>query len=326
MATQSIEILSGSELVSALSKSDTVVKRSLFFQSASWIKLWDTQPDFAVFAVVALEGGDLLGYMPFCTRIRHGITECYSMPMGTYGSAVVFDGDAKTAGSIKKFFLDWCDKKRFARINIVEFHSRREPLFDEFTARGMMTYMLKLDSDEESLENAMSEGHRRNIRKSDKCGFDSRQLKAAEDVVVYYSLVEESARRHNAKPRYGIEFYLSLLEQLSPKYILWELVYLDDEPCVGHIYFKWGGDIHYWDGASNQTGLDKRANYFLFWKNIRQFAKEGAMFLNLGASPPEADDLVRFKKGWGAREASYLEYDKSSAIYRGMRHIEDWLR
>jgi len=319
------DILTGSELISALTETGVPAERASFFQSCDWIRFWDAQRGFESCAVVAFDAKHLRGYLPFCTRVNHGIVESYSMPMGTYGGAVALDDSGDIRDLLTSEYLDWCKQKSFSRINVVEFSSQTDQLFEQFEIKELTTQIVDLGGGKELLRGALSENHRRNIEKCRNYNLSCKRVSSKSDVAAYFSLVEDGAKRRGAKPHYNLDFYTSLLKYISGDNLLWELACLDDKPCTGHIYFKWGNGVFYWDGASSKAGLAVPANFHLFWRNIQQFEEEGFAHLNLGSSPDAAEDLIRFKRGWGAKQVNYFEYDWSSATYRGMRHIKDWL-
>ncbi|MFH1892887.1 MAG: GNAT family N-acetyltransferase [Candidatus Zixiibacteriota bacterium] len=318
-------ILTGSELISALTETGVAAERASFFQSLDWLRFWNAQQGFESCAVVAFDNKHLRGYLPFCTRTNHGIVECYSMPMGTYGSAVALDDSGDIRDLLTSHFLDWCRKKNCSRINVVEFSSQTDQVLEQFEIRELTTQIVDLGGGEELLRSALSENHRRNIEKCRNYNLSCRRVGSDCDVAAYFSLVEDGAKCRGAKPFYDFDFYTSLLNHIPGDNLLWELVCLDDKPCTGHIYFKWANSVFYWDGASSGAGLEALANFYLFWRNIRQFEDEGFAHLNLGSSPEAAQDLIRFKRGWGAKQVNYFEYNWSSVTYRGMKQIKDWL-
>ena len=326
MTMSEFTVLMGDEAVSALSLMNIPEGSTSFFQGADWLRLWNGRPRCKCGIVVVPNAMEPDGYFPFCIRKVFGFKECYSMPMGTYGGAVAPSDSNDIRRHINEAFVKWACSNDFSRINVIEFKTGTDESFSLFKNKLMTTHILRLDHDEDRLYAVLSDNHKRNLKKSAEHNFEIRPVESESDVREYYQLIVESAQRHESNPRYDIGFYNSLCRIVAKEEIIWQLVYLDDRPCVGHIYFKSGKKILYWDGCTNNVGLRTSANFHLFWNNIKSFREQGFESLNFGSSPQGADNLVRFKKGWGANEVMYHEYNRESISYRSIKKARGWLR
>lgn len=313
----------GSEASAAVRELNPSRKRGTFFQGCDWLALWDGRSGYKA-AVCLLESGDqTITYFPFCRRSRFGFSECFSMPMGTYGGAVslVDDDDNDNTTELTREFVRWCDTQNIDRINVVEYTSGENNAYSGFTRNDPTTHVLNLDTDEAILHRDLSNNHRRNIDKAAQTNFAIVPVRSTSDVEAYFELVKEGADRHGSKPRYNLAFYLDMLAIVASDSLIWQIVYAGDRACCGHIYFTWNGEAIYWDGCSSEIGLDLRANFYLFWSNILSFKNDSISKLNYGASPSGAISLVGFKEGWGAKEASYNEYDRQNKLYGGLKDL-----
>jgi hypothetical protein len=316
------EVLRGNEAVSALSKFAFPEKTYSIFQSPSWLRFWNALPGYECGILVEKDGANVTGYFPFCTRQRLGLRECYSMPMGTYGGAVTRDDMAPQC--VHDNFAKWSSDRGFSRINVVEFKTKENRSYSTFKRSLHTTHVLRLNRDRQSLYAGLTDNHKRNLKKAEKTQIEIAPVRSESDVEEYYRLVQESAERHKEYPRYDLDFYQLLRRTIAEKELIWQLLRVDGQACVGHIYLKWAKEIISWDSCSNNLGRKESLNYSLYWHYIKTFNDQGCLKFNFGSSPRGADDLIYFKTGWGASETTYYEYDKQSLFYRALRRVKGW--
>jgi hypothetical protein len=316
------EVLRGNEAVSALSELAFPEESSNVFQSPYWLKLWNALPGYECGILLVKDGANVTGYFPFCIRQRLGLRECYSMPMGTYGGAVM-RGDMPRQ-HVRDSFVKWSSDRGFSRINVIELETRESRSYSSYESARHTTHVLRLNRDRESLYAGLSDNHKRNLNRAGKSQTEITPVRCESDVEEYYGLVQESAERHKEYPRYDLDFYQLLRGTIAEKELIWQLLRVDGQACVGHIYLKWAKEIISWDSCSNNLGRKESLNYSLYWHNIETFNDQSCVSFNFGSSPLGADDLVYFKTGWGASEATYFEYDKQSPFYRTIRRVKGW--
>ena len=317
-----IEILRVNEAVSALSELAFPEESSSVFQSQYWLRLWNALPGYECGILLVRDGANVTGYFPFCIRQRYGLRECYSMPMGTYGGAVTRDDMPRQR--VRNSFVKWSSGRGFSRINVIEFETRESRSYSTFESTLHTTHVLRLNRDRDSLYAGLTDNHKRNLKKAERTQIEISAVSSESDVEEYYGLVHESADRHREYPRYDLDFYKLLRRAIPETELIWQLLRVDGQACVGHIYFKWAKEAISWDSCSNSIGRKESLNYSLYWHNIETFNDQGCVSLNFGSSPQGADDLVYFKTGWGASETKYYEYDKQSPFYRTIRRVKGW--
>jgi hypothetical protein len=318
------EVLRGNEAVSALTELAFPEGSSSIFQSPYWLGLWNALPGYECGILVVKDGADITGYFPFCIRRRPGLRECYSMPMGTYGGAAT-RGDMAPQ-RVSDSFAKWSSDQDLSRINIIEFETKESRSYSTFESTLHTTHVLRLNRDRESLYAGLSDNHKRNLNRSGKTQAEIAPVRSDSEIEEYYMLVQKSAERHKEHPRYDLDFYRLLRRSIPEKELVWQLLRVDGQACVGHISFNWAKVITSWDSCSNSLGRKESLNYSLYWHNIETFNSQGCVSFNFGSSPRGADDLVYFKAGWGAGETTYYEYDKQSPFYRTIRRLKGWFR
>lgn len=314
-------LLKGDEAVEKLRQFDSQQVCPSFFQTHNWLRFWNTRTDFEASVLIVHERGEMLGYFPLCIREHHGFSECLSMPMGTYGGVVAVSGARK---AVRDVVSEWIGSEDFSRVNITEFSDDPIDSLEGYEVTRHITHVLDLESYD--APESLSENHRRNLKKARKSDFEIVTVEDESRVSEYFDLVRQSAGRHKASPTYALDFYHDLRKAILSDHVTWRLVLLDGAPCAGHIYFIHCDNAFYWDGCASEAGLETSANYFLFDESISGFIDLGCKTLNFGSGPSGADQLIRFKEGWGAEKVTYFEYDMQSAAYRSARRLKGWLR
>jgi len=315
--------LESSEALSALAEMNISDSRVSFFQTAPWLALWNSRPRFQCEVMVAYDGDVPVGYFPFCTRRKLGFVELYSMPMGTYGGPVVLDSERASLESLTKQFLESTITLKSSRVNIVDFSGELGQAMNGFRVSECSTHVVDLGLEIDGIRSKLSENHRRNLDKSQSLEFDVRTVETAGDIESYARISAETDLRHGVKHHIDRSFFESIPDNIPDLNLQWQVVYVDAEPCVGHIYFLWGDSVFYWHGCSNEKGLVSGANFRLFWDNIRNFHERGFVSLNLGASPAVAGELERFKRGWGGIKRTYHEYERESTLHANLRKTRE---
>lgn len=132
----------------------------------------------------------------------------------------------------------------------------------------------------------------------------------------FEQLMAEHIRRTREKRRIKKSFYRSLfrLAAGSNNCVRVVVAFKGTAMLAGHIYFRSRDDYFYFDGFATQEGLAARANFAILDHVISLARDEGALRLNLGASPKGDEGLVRFKEGWGATRLELSEYSLRSPL------------
>jgi lipid II:glycine glycyltransferase (peptidoglycan interpeptide bridge formation enzyme) len=76
----------------------------------------------------------------------------------------------------------------------------------------------------------------------------------------------------------------------------------DGELLAATIYLRHGDALFYKFNASDPDALEARPNDLLLWAGIELAARLGCQLVDLGASDDDQPGLIRFKRGFGARE------------------------
>jgi lipid II:glycine glycyltransferase (peptidoglycan interpeptide bridge formation enzyme) len=313
--TENIDVNEWDELL-ANSEDATV------FHTYEWIKvLNETYSRYSKLFITARNGdGKLIGGMPLIiskNRIIRGLT---SMPFGTYGGSVVRSGIVhepvvrrKILGKFQEIEKKW-KLNRSVLVDFQNTHGHLESL--GFERRNAFTHILELNQPLEQIRRRIKKEKRRAIRQAVQRGVIIKEVHNALEFEPLYAIFEHTYSRHGSVP-YPLKLYEKILTIMGKKgTVQCRVAKHDNTSLACSIYFTHKDSIMYWIGVSYEKYWGFRPNDLLIWSVIEYGVANGYKILNLGASPLEAKELIRFKHSWGAQSIEYSIYEKSSRLLR----------
>lgn len=230
------------------------------------------------------ENNVLIALMPFMIDARYGIKNYFSMPFDTYGGAI---GDANDCVTPVNMFMD------LSGIGVryyVDYNSQIGDLVE--------TEVLTLkDRDTNILWHDV-------IRKTNRTA-----IKSAINHKVTIRNVKEPIAIFDKVDQVLVN---SIIKNMVPSGLARIYVAeINDEIVAASIFFVYKNMMMYWANTTTELGRKTNANYLLLWTAIK-YAKDVAYCLefNFGASPKDADSLVKFKKSWGTDTRFYAKNQK----------------
>ncbi len=191
---------------------------------------------------------------------------------------------------------------------------RRGPGFEGVQPRFVMR--LALDRSEDEVMAGFSPKTRYNVRLAARKGVAVREETGPEDLVQFYELLEETARRDGFAIR-SFRYYQDLWECLvEPGLARLFVAEYEGKPLAGAILFHLGETAWYVYGASSGRRRELMPNHALQWAMIRWAMRQGCTVYDFRGVSGDLDPvnplygLYRFKKGFGAALVEYVgEYD-----------------
>jgi lipid II:glycine glycyltransferase (peptidoglycan interpeptide bridge formation enzyme) len=172
-------------------------------------------------------------------------------------------------------------------------------------------HLVRLVDGPDKVFKSFDSAHRRAIRKAEASNLRVERSAAPESIRHYYRLHEQTRRKHGLPPQ-PFAFFSQIQEQVLSKGFgfVW-LVWLDEKPIAGAVFFHFGRRAIYKFGASDPDFLPIRGNNLGMWKAIEWYSQNGWEELSMGRTELENAGLRRFKLGWGAEEEmlEYYRYD-----------------
>jgi hypothetical protein len=181
-------------------------------------------------------------------------------------------------------------------------------------APSFVTYLghnLDLTKGERTLNAALRDSTRRNIKKAKRQGIIATISSDSEAVKHFYRLNSMTRREHSLPPQ-PYYFFQKVYDYIISRGLGFVvLASRHGQNIAGAIFFHFGDQGIYKYGASDKKYQDLRANNLLIWEGINRLRGQGYKNLCFGRTERENSGLRQFKRGWGAEEKTlkYFRYD-----------------
>ena len=198
-----------------------------------------------------------------------------------------------------------------------ERHEILELLIEEgFTesAPGYRTLLLDLSPDLDTIRKQLDQKWRNQLNRSEKNGLTLREGTGEDLYDVFVELYRQMLDRKQFRTDVDVEVFRSVQKAL-PEIQKMRILVCESEgrPVAAMVGTRIGDRGIYLLGASNNDGNRKKGSYFLQWRMIDWFKKQGCRHYDLGGIEPDGTPGVyHFKKGISDREVSHVgQYELS---------------
>jgi hypothetical protein len=267
----------------------------------------------ANYIVVEDAANELAGGMPFVDRLKWGIHVLSSMPLGTYGGPLLRTGiDEEVENEILGRFSSLKYFPGTGARRLVSFNRKLDYLLAQrFRESVSYTNMLSLDLPLDQIwNNKLHSKIRNQIRQSRQKGITTEISSDSSHLKEFYRMAVETSKRHESKPL-PYNLYQSVFDNMGePGFAKLCLARHDNEYIAASICFTFKDSVFYWMNVSYQEFWSFRPNNMIIWSMIEWAHRNGFRYFNFGATPPQADELKRFKSRWGSEEVPCYEYEK----------------
>jgi FemAB-related protein (PEP-CTERM system-associated) len=242
--------------------------------------------------LAAVDGDEFAGVLPIVqlkSRLFGNIA-C-SLPFVNYAGVLARSDDAQNTllQEAQRLSQEW-------GIDYLEIRSRRVIHNDLARSDHKVSLSIALDPDPEKLFAAYKSGHRQEIRRIAKRGFEVK-IGGGELVDDFYDVLSESWRDLGT-PIYQKRYFESIVRTF-PQQIRLAVVYADGQPAAAAFDgFSEGTVEGMWMGAKGPHRA-KGVNYVLYWELIKNACERGLTRFHLGRSSVESTGET-FKKKWNA--------------------------
>ena len=254
------------------------------FHTQEWMKTlheaYGYEPKYFIFN----KNDSLIAAIPFMVDTRYGIKNYFSMPFDTYGG-VIGEYDC-----IKPMVNKFLNISGVGVKYIVDYSSCLDYDIGHIESTELM------DITGNNIQNNIHKANRNAIKSAEKHNVSVKEIT---NPVTIFDKVDQVLVNSIIKNMVGLSKIYS--------------AEIDGEIVAGSIFFIYGDMMMYWANTTTELGRKANANYLLLWTAI-QYAKEhGCTVFNFGASPPNADSLLRFKRSWGTKTYIYVKLQKTNA-------------
>lgn len=293
------------------------------FHTAAWASIWTGEWRNARWETLVLE--DDAGFAAGLGAIvrRRGLWRSIdAMPYATYGGPIVRRGHPDPGAArraLLEAFQAWIQSRRVLRAGLAWYGGCAEELPEELASRESFTHVLPLAADFEELASHFAPSTRRLIRQTEGSGLSIRPIANEEDLRAFYSIAVETVRRRGGEPK-PFSLYERIAATLVPAGLArYHLVTAGAEPVAGSLHLFHQGAAVSWLPVSRESFWHLRPNNFLIAHVLESLCAAGYLEYNFGASPPDAEGLIRFKEGWGATRRPVLIFERRSGLHRRLR-------
>ncbi len=293
------------------------------FHTSAWAELWTGEWRGARWVAFVIE--DDAGYsagLPAIVRQRGIGRTVFSMPYGTYGGPLLRPGHPDPV-SARRDLLEAFGRRAGSRWTLRSEMSWYQGLASEIPETlqpvESFTHVLPLTEDFEALSRGFHPSARRLVRQAEESGLAIRAAAGEEDVRAFYDLASRTVRRRAGKPK-PYSLYQRIHRELVPKGLArYHLVHHGDRPIAGSLHLFHQGVATSWLPVSLETSWHLRPNNFLVARTLETLCQAGYVEYNFGASPLDAQGLIRFKESWGARPRMIVVAGRRSSLHRNLR-------
>jgi FemAB-related protein (PEP-CTERM system-associated) len=163
---------------------------------------------------------------------------------------------------------------------------------------------LELDRNPDTVWNAFSSKHRKNIRRAYKHGL-STQSGGRELLTDFYGLMEQSWKSLGT-PLYGKEFFARVLETFPESTRIF-VCKRGDEPVAAALDGYFNGVVEGMWAGGGKLARELDANFVLYWDMIKEACERGMSRFHLGRSTASSGG-EEFKRKWNAGTAQLYWY------------------
>ena len=278
-----------------------------FFSSKNFMQLWQSIGGNPVYWTVE-ENDTIIGLLP---GVEFGVSKLkrfQSMPDGCYAKFLLSNNikqDASNAlldaigdfGYIKTYIYDYF--KSFTK-------------YEKFDTFHCSTSVVDIsDPNWEPPDKKLQS----EIRKAERENVTIETFDSSVHFDKFLSLMKQTEKRHNRKPKYQDVFFEKLAELAqTDNRIKWYWCEHDGDAVCSHINFIENNMVVNWQVYYDKKYSFLKANQKSLFDMAKSLSAQNITYLNLGASPIDTESLKEYKEKWGGKEYKYTCLSKESII------------
>jgi len=144
------------------------------------------------------------------------------------------------------------------------------------------------------------------IRKAEREGVQIHSFSVERHFDQFMTLMQNTEQRHGRKPKYSSGFFRALAELASHDLrVQWLVVEHESGLAASHIYFVEQKMLLNWQVYFDKSFSFLKPNQCMMYHAATTLARHGVTQLNLGATPPGAEELSDYKRKWGGSDYEY---------------------
>jgi CelD/BcsL family acetyltransferase involved in cellulose biosynthesis len=273
-----------------------------FYHSPVWIDaLRRVFPSMSFRCLVAEEGNQPVGYLPFFYIHKGPVKIIWSMPFGTYGGPVTLDSQ-----SVRRTLLGKLAEtgRGFWTYETGCVDRWNRPAGDPFKTMERTTHILDLEPGFESIwSNQFDKSKRKQTRRAEREGVTIVESTGETEAKQFYRIYARRIGEAGGKLHYPEALFVELAGRGGDFTRLF-LAYLGGELLGGQLNFYYGPEVIAWYGITTIESRERHAGTALYTHIIRHACDHGYQRLNLGGSIGKVS-VMDYKSSFGAEPHLY---------------------
>jgi hypothetical protein len=273
---------------------------STVFHTQEWMKTLQEAHGYEPKYLAGMNNDDSFSAaIPFMIDTRFGIKNYLSMPYDTYGGVI---GNGEDRLNLSHLFLNLpgCGVRYY-----VDYESMH---YGDLVTNEILTISSSLDE----IWNNFHKGNQRSIKSALK-----------NNIVIQM----DTSDKLNFLDRVSPELVASIIKYMvPPEYCIPYVAKINSTIVSSSLFFIYGDMALYWTGTTNESGRKLNAHHLLMWEAIQYAKARGCKIFNFGASPPNANTLMQFKKSWGTTTHYYIKKQRIPKVIYPLYKLRQVLR
>jgi len=284
--------------------------QATFYHAGVWLEsVAAAYPRLSLRCIVAREGAETLGYLPYFVSARGPLRRVWSLPFGTYGGPVAREE------AVARALLQHYRRLRSAgvvEVGWVDFQNLAEVREDD---RWYETHLVDLSVGFDELwSKKFATQRRQRARRAERLGVTVQRCDDADGLREYFNIFRARIEAFGRRNLYPESLYEELFARGGDAVRLY-LAYHEDKVVGGHLNFYYKDTVTAWYGVVAEEHEHLQAGTLLYAECMRDACREGFRSYNLGASLGKPS-LIHFKESLGGVAHRYAVHASRSLLGR----------
>lgn len=302
-----IERLMAEELPS---ESSALLQSRTLLGSPPFLRLWENVGGRVVVWVME-ENGGIVAMLPGLEFRGKPFSRFQAGPDGLY-LRIIRPDNRKTMLDSQEMLLAAMLKYGYARVYLSDYFRELGEMV-RMSVEMQSTHLIELTEGWEPPDGTL----RSEIRKAEREGVTVSEFDSTNEMSGFLALMKGTERRHGRAQKYPDAFFGALADLAAQDdRVRWYYVNQGGEPVASHIYFIENDTSLNWQIYFDKNYSSLKANQLMTYTAARELHKEGVRFLNMGATPPDAEGVKVYKEKWGGRSVAYPCFVQKSMLGR----------
>ena len=277
--------------------------QATFYHTGAWLHaLADAYPRMSLHCLVARDGNDTRGFLPYFEARRGPLRAAWSLPFGTYGGPA---GDAEACARLMDAFERRLSAPGTVEIGWVDFAGGAPCAGWDATACS--THVVDMTGGFDTVwRERFDKPRRRRVRRAEENGVTIRRGGGAEDVARYVEVYRGRLRDWDSGEGHPERIFFSLAERGGDRVRLY-LASHEGAVVGGHLNFYYRDMVTAWYGMTTTRAGDTQAGTLLYATCMREACEAGFTRYNLGASLGRRS-LIEYKESLGGAVHPYTTW------------------